>query len=364
MITSDKYQEFHDTLTRATELAKALSGKNFPTPDQKNAPVTPAKTALTSPPQTVSTSKIFEHTLDQATQLSSLGFLMNAISEAIFVVNDEGVIEMINQHAAKLFGSPKELLIGQKWTNFVNSAYQEEYQELFAHWRETFTPFNHGPKEIVLQRSDSSLVNADISLSCLPVGENAKPLIVGVMHNLTSHKEKFEELTRLANTDKLTSLANRHAFDEALQNAWDDSMQHQHPLSLILIDIDFFKIFNDNYGHINGDKCLQKVAQVINLAMPNRECLAARFGGEEFTVILPNFSQDQAQRVAEKIQRQINQIKFTDIGLTNEVKVSVSQGIACEQQGQFRTATALICAADTALYRAKAEGRNRISLSL
>ncbi|MCW3171563.1 sensor domain-containing diguanylate cyclase [Shewanella subflava] len=364
MITANKYQEIHDTLIRATELAKALSGKNFPTPDQNNTPVAPNKATLTSPKKTVSTPKILEHTLDQATQISSLGFLMNAISEAIFVVNNEGIIEMINQHAAKLFGSPKELLIGQKWTNFVNSAYKEEYLELFAQWRETFTPFNHGPKEIVLQRADSSLVDADISLSCLPVAENATPLIVGVMHNLTSHKEKFEELTRLANTDKLTGLANRHAFDDALQNAWDASVQHQHPLSLLLIDIDFFKLFNDNYGHINGDKCLQKVAQVIKSAMPNRDCLAARFGGEEFTVILPNFSKTQAQRVAEKIQRQINQIKFTDMGLTQEVKVSVSQGIACEQQGQFRTAMALICAADTALYRAKAEGRNRISLSL
>ncbi|UJF21644.1 sensor domain-containing diguanylate cyclase [Shewanella sp. OMA3-2] len=364
MITSDNYQEIHDTLTRATELAKALSGKNFPTPDKPTASVPVEPSALKSTVIAPKTPQVIEHTLDQANQLSSLNFLMNAISEAIFVVNDEGVIEMINQHAAKLFGAPKELLIGQKWTNFVNSAYQEEYQDLFVHWRETFTPFNHGPKEIVLQRVDSSLVDADLSLSCLPVGEHAKPLIIGVMHNLTSHKEKFAELTRLANTDKLTNLANRHAFDEALENAWDDSRQHQHPLSLILIDIDFFKIFNDNYGHINGDKCLQKVAQAIAAAMPNRDCLAARFGGEEFTVILPNFSQAQAQRVAEKIQRQISQIKFTDMGLTNEVKVSVSQGIACEQKGQFRTATALICAADTALYRAKSEGRNRVSLSL
>ncbi|AQS39620.1 diguanylate cyclase (GGDEF) domain-containing protein [Shewanella psychrophila] len=102
---------------------------------------------------------------------------------------------------------------------------------------------------------------------------------------------------------------------------------------------------------------------MIANSLPSDDCIAARYGGEEFALILPGFDAKQAQLMAEYIQLEINSLKYTDFGLDESVTVSVSQGIAAEVDGQFRMGTALLCAADTALYRAKADGRNRINLS-
>ena len=128
-----------------------------------------------------------------------------------------------------------------------------------------------------------------------------------------------------------------------------------------MIDVDHFKKFNDTYGHIKGDKCLQKIAKMLLQCIPSRECLAARYGGEEFAIILPRCDIKTATVVANHIQQQIAQMSFTDIGLPPEVKITVSQGIASENNNQYRTYEALLYAADTALYRAKTEGRNKIS---
>ena len=150
-------------------------------------------------------------------------------------------------------------------------------------------------------------------------------------------------------------------LNESLKKYWQESIQSQQPLTSILIDVDHFKKFNDTYGHIKGDKCLQKIAKLILQCVPSRECLAARYGGEEFAIILPRCDIKSATIVAKQIEQLVNKMTFTDIGLPPEVKITISQGIACEHHNQYRTYEALLCATDTALYRAKKEGRNRIS---
>ena len=141
---------------------------------------------------------------------------------------------------------------------------------------------------------------------------------------------------------------------------WQESIINKQPLSFILIDIDFFKLFNDSFGHVKGDKCLQKVAKKIEECLPSKECLVARYGGEEFAVVLPRSHISNAEMIANRIQDKILDINFRDIGLPHNVKISVSQGLACEYNNQYRTFEALISAADTALYRAKSEGRNKL----
>jgi diguanylate cyclase (GGDEF)-like protein len=189
-------------------------------------------------------------------------------------------------------------------------------------------------------------------------------MFVGVLHNLSEHKAEYSELRRQASTDHLTGLANRYNLEKTLNKSWNDSIVSNQPISLILIDVDYFKHFNDRFGHVNGDKCLQKIAKVIDDCLPSNDSLAARYGGEEFAVILPRSHSADAELVAKHIQQQINIINFTELGLPSTLRVSVSQGISCEHSGQYRTPEALICSADTALYRAKAEGRDRINFSL
>jgi len=376
MFTNDKLTELNDTISRVTKLTDSLS--KYP-----NAVKIPLRVEAETLADSSSTAVMFDATFDATSanqngkmavvdnlQIRTLLNVINAISEAIFVINSAGVIEMINPLGAKLFGAPAEMLIGQTWTDYLQSPFKDEYQSLFDLWNNAsdqsnkVTQFNHGPKEIIINRADSTLLEADLSLSCLPsIQIGSEPLFIGIMHNLTSPKAEYNKLRHLAHTDKLTGLANRHAFDDALQTNWNDSINHDQPLCLIIIDVDYFKIFNDQFGHVNGDKCLQKIAQVLADVLPSNNAMAARYGGEEFVVILPNSNPLTAEYIAKNIQRRINQLTFTDIGLPAQTKISVSQGIACERSGQYRTPTALVCAADTALYRAKSTGRNRINMS-
>ncbi|MFT6257318.1 MAG: diguanylate cyclase (GGDEF)-like protein/PAS domain S-box-containing protein [Cellvibrionaceae bacterium] len=376
MFTNDKLTELNDTISRVTKLTNSFA--KFP-----SAIKIPLRVEAETLADSSSTAVMFDATFDATSanqngkmavvdnlQIRTLLNVINAISEAIFVINSAGVIEMINPLGAKLFGAPAEMLIGQTWTDYLQSPFKDEYQSLFDLWNNAsdqsnkVTQFNHGPKEIIINRADSTLLEADLSLSCLPsIQIGSEPLFIGIMHNLTSHKAEYNKLRHLAHTDKLTGLANRHAFDDALQTNWNDSINHDQPLCLIIIDVDYFKMFNDQYGHVNGDKCLQKIAQVLAEVLPSNNAMAARYGGEEFVVILPNSNPLTAEYIAKNIQRRINQLSFTDIGLPAQTKISVSQGIACERSGQYRTPTALVCAADTALYRAKSTGRNRINMS-
>jgi diguanylate cyclase (GGDEF)-like protein/PAS domain S-box-containing protein len=299
-------------------------------------------------------------------KINSFINMINVIAEGIFLVNADGVIEVINPMAAKFFGSSQDALVGQRWFHFLHDRHREQYEYIFLNWKDNKKqPLSHGPKEVLLTRADSTWLEADLSISCLPESlTESSPMFICVLHNLTDHKAEYSELRRQASTDHLTGLANRYNLEKTLNKSWNESIVSSQPISLILIDVDYFKHFNDQFGHVVGDKCLQKIAKVINDFLPSNDSLAARYGGEEFAVILPRSHAADAELVARQIQRQINIINFSDLGLPSTLRVSVSQGISCEHNGQYRTPEALICSADTALYRAKAEGRDRINLSL
>lgn len=289
---------------------------------------------------------------------------VNAIAEAVFVFNAQGVIEMLNPLMASILAVPRQNIIGQKWQCLLHENYRLQYEQLTFNWQGRSTlPITHGPAEVLLNRAAGGCVEVDLSLSVLPTEICAgERLILGVAHNLSHHKAQYHALKQQACTDHLTGLANRHQLQESLAVMWSESTLNQQPLSLLIIDIDYFKTFNDKYGHINGDRCLKRIAQTIQEQLPARDCVAARYGGEEFVVLMPRCHLQDAELVAKNIQTAVNNLDFTKMGLPASTQVTVSQGIACEFNSQYRTAETLICAADTALYRAKSDGRNRINL--
>ncbi|MBD2072720.1 diguanylate cyclase [Phormidium sp. FACHB-592] len=167
-----------------------------------------------------------------------------------------------------------------------------------------------------------------------------------------------EALTRLATTDSLTQIANRHHFDASLQSEWQRLTRSQQPLSLILCDIDFFKRYNDTYGHLAGDRCLAQVAQVLQESIRRSTDLAARYGGEEFAILLPNTPQTGAATIAQRLLHQLQQIHLPHEASGVAAHVTLSLGIASLVPNQDTTPQSLIQAADQALYQAKAGGRN------
>jgi two-component system, chemotaxis family, response regulator WspR len=168
------------------------------------------------------------------------------------------------------------------------------------------------------------------------------------------------ELQKLASLDGLTGIPNRRRFDEALQIELLRAQRMQSSLSLLMCDIDFFKIYNDTYGHLAGDLCLKKVAAVLSTTLQRPADLAARYGGEEFALILPDTHERGAVAVAETCCKQVEALAIPHQGSVNYGKVTASIGLVHLIPSIHVSPEHLISMADDALYQAKRNGRNQI----
>ncbi|MGK7938738.1 MAG: diguanylate cyclase [Crocosphaera sp.] len=171
-------------------------------------------------------------------------------------------------------------------------------------------------------------------------------------------KKTNEELRKLVNLDGLTKIANRYYFDTYLNKEWKRLSREKETLSLILCDVDYFKKYNDCYGHLQGDECLKKVAKALEKSAQRPADLAARFGGEEFVIILPNTDLQGAIKVATKIQENINNLQVEHQQSDVNQYVTLSMGIAHTICSPSHSPQDLITAADQELYKCKKDGRN------
>ncbi|MEE9157581.1 MAG: GGDEF domain-containing protein, partial [Gammaproteobacteria bacterium] len=164
---------------------------------------------------------------------------------------------------------------------------------------------------------------------------------------------------KMARRDPLTDIANRRLLDEYLEQVWHYAVRGTFPLSLIFIDIDDFKQYNDHYGHTKGDECLKRVADVLQSSLPRQSDLLARYGGEEFMALLPFTDADGGAVVAEKLRSAASQLEISHAPSVGTPHVTVSLGGATCFAKPDGTPTELVNFADQALYEAKAEGKNR-----
>ncbi|WP_202423954.1 sensor domain-containing diguanylate cyclase [Duganella lactea] len=184
--------------------------------------------------------------------------------------------------------------------------------------------------------------------------------VAETLRDITDEKRAQVALEQLATRDGLTGLANRRCFDDTLNAEWQRALRNPQPLSLLMVDVDNFKQYNDAYGHLGGDECLQRIASAVASEMRTND-LVARYGGEEFAVILPNQSLKGAAIVAERIRCRVEQLRLPNLGCEQHV-VTVSIGAATALAAPETDPSQLVATADSALYRAKHMGRNRISL--
>ncbi len=170
------------------------------------------------------------------------------------------------------------------------------------------------------------------------------------------------ELERLATEDSLTKLSNRRRFDEFLEAEWYRQAQALNQISLIMADVDFFKKYNDRYGHQAGDACLQSVADAIRKKVGRPGDLIARYGGEEFAIVMPETDIRSASQVAENIRRELAKMQIPNALSSVAPYVTISCGIACMFPTGETRPQILIERADQGLYRAKHQGRNCVVL--
>lgn len=171
------------------------------------------------------------------------------------------------------------------------------------------------------------------------------------------------ELQRLTNSDGLTGLANRRYFDEYFGVEWKRAEREQSPLSLLMIDVDDFKRYNDTYGHLAGDTTLRLIAESIGSFTRRPSDLAARIGGEEFILVLPAMSIENLRIQAEKLQAAVHALKIPHVASSNDGRVTVSVGGASMVPHRSSSQEQLVNAADQALYRAKGSGKNRVDIA-
>lgn len=217
------------------------------------------------------------------------------------------------------------------------------------------------------QKKDQNYIwlEGNVRRSCDPDG--GKPSgFVAIVRDITSRKVAEEELNRalrmvenLANHDSLTGIANRRHFDEVLEQEWSRAKRSGSLISLLLIDADHFKSYNDLYGHIDGDQCLRQIAETIQQILHRSADLLARYGGEEFTVILPGTDSFSAREVAEKIRSAVEACRIEHVGSPYKF-MTLSIGCATCVPQQDANVLSLLQMADSALYQAKFNGRNRV----
>ncbi|OAD15880.1 sensor domain-containing diguanylate cyclase [Achromobacter insolitus] len=191
--------------------------------------------------------------------------------------------------------------------------------------------------------------------------------LIGFMFDITERKKTEEkllslqkELEALSFKDGLTNIANRRRFDSSFDLEWQQARSERRPLSMLLFDVDYFKQYNDLYGHTQGDKCLVEIAQTLALALDGPRDLVARYGGEEFVVLLPEANAEVARKVAERCQRLLQKKSIVHALSPHGRRVTVSIGAGTVVPGGHAEPASFIKAVDQQLYAAKNNGRNRI----
>lgn len=206
-------------------------------------------------------------------------------------------------------------------------------------------------QNLILQEQNNKILELNSSI----VEENEKRKVVE-----QKLQEAIKKLDQLATIDSLTQLKNRRVFDEVLKKECSRITRNKEVLSLIMCDIDFFKQYNDFYGHLQGDECLKEISKVFISNIKRKNDLVARYGGEEFAIILPNTTRKKALVIAQEISNDVRKLKIPHIKSNISDFVTLSMGIATTDDIKMISPNTLIKFADDALYRAKQNGRDQI----
>ena len=202
----------------------------------------------------------------------------------------------------------------------------------------------------------------DIQVSCRLISIQKKQFIQSSWRDITDIKRAEETLRQLSYLDGLTAIANRRFFEEMIEREWKRSARNKAPLSLLMADIDYFKAYNDTYGHLSGDECLKKVAKTLNQSVRRPGDIVARYGGEEFAIILPETDSKGTAIVAELLLNKVEALKLVHSGSPVGNSLTISIGGATKISTHDSIPADLVSEADHALYLAKNKGRNRLEI--
>lgn len=280
--------------------------------------------------------------------------VLEHISDGILEISRDGRIIHTNSRAAAYLSSTREEMLGSDFLSWFEGKNRKVASRLVkAETQETKT-------EAIRQEQRY------LSIRAIPMAPDESVRVI-LLTDVTEYERTRKALEKankeqklLARTDPLTKIANRRWFDDRLKAEWKRMRREKGELALVLCDVDNFKEFNDRNGHMAGDRCLKAVGRAIAAQTKRPADLAARYGGDEFALILPNTSVEGAKHIADALSREVWDLELRGQSGNKSVSISLSIGIAIGIPGGEFTIEDLLSIADAALYEAKNQGRNRV----
>ncbi len=239
-----------------------------------------------------------------------------------------------------------DLVKGALWSRFIICLFASPFLYAYLHWqrRSLESPLD-ATRPVLAIHQDMEDMRRELSLA---------------QQEAEHHKQLGKQLEAQVYSDELTQIANRRFFDYTFDSEWKRALRNHQPLAVIICDIDHFKLYNDHYGHVQGDECLRTVAQAIRQSLFRPGDMVARYGGEEFVVLLPETELVDAIDIAERIRRTVQALAIEHLKSESLPQVTLSLGVAYCHPQSTQAPMSLVEHADKALYRAKNAGRNRV----
>ena len=318
---------------------------------------------------------------------SQLNVILNTVVDGIVTIDVNGIITTYNSAAEGIFGYSTAEAIGRHVNLLIpEHLHQRHDKHLKDYMKKGGSRVIGISREVVGLRKDGSTFPMDLAVGDARLGKQT--YFTAIVRDITTRKNAEQELALyrdrlehqveqrthdlqlankklelLARSDSLTGIANRRVFDEELKRELRRASRDRTPLTLVMCDIDYFKNYNDNYGHLAGDSCLIKVAKVIKQHFQRASDLVARYGGEEFAVVLPNTDSTEAHNMAEMLRQTIWDLCVPHKSSPITDRITLSCGLITVVPHNDLIDKAIIKAADDALYQAKEQGRNRVAVS-
>ena len=299
------------------------------------------------------------HTETQLEQVKRLRKIVDTMAEGLMILTMEGIIEYSNPACDSYLGYAEGELTGHAIAELLQASVAAEYLQYFAHWAsDPDSTSGQDTREVAVRLRDG--IERDMDLTITPMQMGASTLFIGLLHNISHRKQYQSTLERAALADPLTRIANRRHFDSFIEMEWQRAIRSSRPLSLLVLDVDHFKLYNDELGHAAGDAALREVAAVLAAHAPRATDLAARYGGEEFVVLFGETDSPAARTMAESIRGAIEALQLSNPMSPCGHWLTASIGVVTIVPGQTDLLAEFFEAADRAMYAAKDAGRNRI----
>jgi diguanylate cyclase (GGDEF)-like protein/PAS domain S-box-containing protein len=281
--------------------------------------------------------------------------IVDSMDQGLLIVERCGRIQYANPACDRYLGYAADELVGRSLAGLLAD------QDTHPNGCAAMEAIGHGTQEVLIRHRDGGLRAMDLTMTPMHAEDD---LFVALLHDITHHKQSEDALQRAAMLDPLTKIANRRHFDTFLDKEWQRAIRNAQPLSLVVLDVDHFKLYNDTLGHAAGDLCLQKVAQALEAHALRPTDLAARYGGEEFVLLFGETPVEAAARLAEAIRTTVEALQLPNPRSPTSPWITASIGVATIVPTQLDKIEQLFECADRAMYAAKAGGRNRVETAV